>query len=142
KAIGLTTLRRPPDHYGLSLVLGGAEGTLWDITGMYASAARTLNNYFEYPGKRRYGKGDFHAPFYLADGRQKDDNLLEESSYLAASSIWSTFEALKELHRPGEESGWVQFSSSKPIAWKTGTSFGFRDGWAVGVNPEYAVGVW
>ncbi|HLZ15549.1 MAG TPA: hypothetical protein VKQ08_00825, partial [Cyclobacteriaceae bacterium] len=34
------------------------------------------------------------------------------------------------------------FSSAKKIAWKTGTSFGFRDGWAVGVNPDYAVGVW
>ncbi|GAB1445915.1 hypothetical protein MASR2M41_16510 [Flammeovirgaceae bacterium] len=32
--------------------------------------------------------------------------------------------------------------SRKPIAWKTGTSFGFRDGWAVGTNPEYTVGVW
>ncbi len=38
--------------------------------------------------------------------------------------------------------GWRNFSSSRKIAWKTGTSFGFRDGWAVGVTPEYVVGVW
>jgi len=59
-----------------------------------------------------------------------------------AASIYLTFEALKDLYRPGEETGWRNFYSSKKIAWKTGTSFGFRDGWAVGVNSEYAVGVW
>ena len=67
---------------------------------------------------------------------------LEESSWLRASSIYQTFDALKELYRPGEDSGWKYFSSSKKIAWKTGTSFGFRDGWAVGVTPHYVVGVW
>ncbi|MEJ0056514.1 MAG: transglycosylase domain-containing protein [Bacteroidota bacterium] len=64
--IGMTTLSQPPDHYGLSLVLGGAEGTLWDITGMYASAARTLNNYFERAGSNRYDKKDFHPPHFSA----------------------------------------------------------------------------
>src|SRR3546814_5315044 len=58
------------------------------------------------------------------------------------SSIWTTFETLKELYRPAEQSGWKLFSSSRKIAWKTGTSFGFRDGWAIGVNGDYAVGVW
>ena len=59
-----------------------------------------------------------------------------------AASIYLTLDALKEVYRPGEGSGWKYFSSAKKIAWKTGTSFGFRDGWAVGVNPDYAVGVW
>ncbi|HCM75470.1 MAG TPA: penicillin-binding protein 1C, partial [Cytophagales bacterium] len=143
KNVGLTTLTRPPDHYGLSLVLGGAEGTLWDIAGAYASMARTLNNYFERVGPKRYYKNDFHAPTYLSPSNDKpiSDQLLESSS-LSASGIWLTFETLKELYRPGEETGWRYFNSTKPIAWKTGTSFGFRDGWAVGTNPEYTVGVW
>ena len=67
---------------------------------------------------------------------------MEETSWLSAASIYQTFDALKEVYRPGEESGWRYFSDSKRIAWKTGTSFGLRDGWAVGVTPEYAVGVW
>jgi penicillin-binding protein 1C len=67
---------------------------------------------------------------------------ISESTWLSASSIYLTFDALKELYRPGEETGWKYFSSSKKIAWKTGTSHGLRDGWAVGVNPDYAVGVW
>lgn len=148
KNVGMNTLNRAPDHYGLSLILGGAEGTLWDVAGMYASMARTLNNYWEHPGKNRYNKKDFHAPYYtdrpLKDGVKShgDENLLEENSWISAASIFQTFDALKEVYRPGEESGWKYFSSSKKIAWKTGTSFGFRDAWAVGVTPHYVVGVW
>jgi penicillin-binding protein 1C len=142
KNIGLTTLNQPVDHYGLSLILGGAEGTLWDITGAYASMARTLNNYFEHPGKNRYERKDFHAPIYYAKNDEVEAREVEETSWLSAASIYLTFNALKEVYRPGEGSGWKYFSSTKKIAWKTGTSFGFRDGWAVGVNPDYAVGVW
>lgn len=142
KNIGFTTLRESPDHYGLSLILGGAEGTLWDITGMYASMARTLHNYFEHPGKNRYTRSDFHAPAYLPRREQEAMQPTDATSWLSASSIYMTFETLKELYRPGEESGWKYFDASKKIAWKTGTSFGFRDGWAVGVTGDYAVGVW
>lgn len=142
KNVGLTTLKYEADHYGLSLVLGGAEGTLWDITGAYASMARTLNHYFLKPGSKRYRKSDFHPPYYASSTKQDEQLELSETSWLSASSIWLTFDALRELYRPGEETGWQHFSSTKPIAWKTGTSFGFRDGWAVGTNAEYTVGVW
>jgi penicillin-binding protein 1C len=141
KNVGMTTLNNPPDHYGLALILGGAEGTLWDISGIYASMARTLNNFYQHPGKNRYDKKDFHQPQYK-ELDHASENPLDESSWLMASSIYLTFDALKELYRPGEESGWKYFNSSKKIAWKTGTSFGFRDGWAIGVTPEYVVGVW
>ncbi len=145
KNVGLTTLNKPADHYGLSLVLGGAEGTLWDITGAYASMARTLNNYFTHPGANKYDPNDFHSPQIVnmkPDPDSYRDVNLESSSTLSASSIYLTFDVLKEVYRPGEGTGWKYFSSTKRIAWKTGTSFGFRDGWAVGVTPDYAVGVW
>lgn len=141
KNLGFGGLHRPADHYGLSLILGGAEGSLWDITGMYASMARTLNNYFLHPGKYRYHRNDFHKPVYFGDSVTSGQPA-SETSWLSASSIYLTFETLRELYRPAEESGWRYFSTSKKIAWKTGTSFGFRDGWAVGVNADYAVGVW
>jgi penicillin-binding protein 1C len=145
--MGMKTLNRGPDHYGLSLILGGAEGSLWDITGMYASMARTLNNYSERPGKNRYDKNDFHAPSYVNENDTVANSQsvrlpLTSQAWISASAIFQTFDALKELYRPGEETGWRYFSSSKKIAWKTGTSFGFRDGWAVGVTPHYVVGVW
>jgi len=47
-----------------------------------------------------------------------------------------------EVERPGDELAWRAFSSSRKVAWKTGTSYGFRDAWAVGVTPRHAVGVW
>ena len=142
KNIGMSSLNQPPDHYGLSLILGGAEGTLWDITGMYASMARTLNHYDNHPGwKNKYDRNDFHQPKYISSPSSPRGGV-DENSWLSAASIYETFDALKEVYRPGEESGWKYFSSSKRIAWKTGTSFGFRDGWAVGVTPQYAVGIW
>lgn len=139
KDVGIKTLDRPADHYGLSMILGGAEATLWDVTGAYASMARVLDNYFERPGSRRYSESDYHEPGYVQDSTKAN---LEEHSIVDAGSIYLTFETLKEVYRPGEETGWRNFYSSKRIAWKTGTSFGFRDGWAVGVTPTYAVGVW
>ena len=146
KNIGLTTINQPADHYGLSLILGGAEGTLWDITGAYASMARTLNNYFEHPGKNRYDKKDFHPLTYLKKDStsisSSAETILEESTWMSAASIYQTFDALKEVYRPGEETGWRYFNSSKKIAWKTGTSYGLRDAWAVGLNADFVVGVW
>lgn len=142
KQIGITTLNQPADYYGLSMILGGAEGTLWDITGAYASLARCLNNYFEAPGRNRYSKKDFHAPVYITADSTKQEEAREESSWLSAGSIYLTIDALKEVYRPGEETGWRNFYSAKRIAWKTGTSHGLRDAWAVGVNSDYAVGVW
>ena len=139
KKIGLTTLTFTPDHYGLSIILGGAEGKLWDITGAYASMARTLNHYQEYNGK--YDKTDFHPPSYSNEKKVANKNYTA-TSYFDAASIYLTFEAMVEVSRPDEDADWRQYVSGSKIGWKTGTSYGFRDGWAVGVTPNYAVGVW
>ncbi|MFL5762614.1 MAG: penicillin-binding protein 1C [Bacteroidia bacterium] len=138
KKMGMTTLVYPPDHYGLSVILGGAEGKLWDISGMYASMARTLNNYTKYNGK--YDPHDFHPPVYVAQAQPAPEP--GSSGTLDAASIFLTFEAMVEVSRPDEDASWKQYTSASKVAWKTGTSFGFRDGWAVGVTPKYVVGVW
>lgn len=49
---------------------------------------------------------------------------------------------MQEVERPNSAGEWEMFRASRRIAWKTGTSFGFRDAWAAGVTPQYAVGVW
>jgi len=143
--IGLTSLHNNPDYYGLSLILGGCEGTLWDICGIYASMARTLNHYEDYG--YMYDKKDFHPPNYVLKEYEKrnienDYDDLENSTYFSASSIYLTFQAMLDVERPNNESNWEMFRSSERIAWKTGTSFGFRDAWAIGVTPKYVVGVW
>lgn len=138
KKMGMTTLRFTPDHYGLSIILGGAEGRIWDIAAMYASMARTLNHYTVYNGS--YDKKDFHAPVYIHQPEQKAE--LEKVALLSAASIYLTFQAMVEVARPDVDASWKLYSSSTRIAWKTGTSFGFRDGWAVGVTPTHVVAVW
>ena len=103
--VGLTTLQKEASHYGLSLILGGGEARLDQITAAYSAFAR--------------GEGPV-------------------SSALAR---WYTFEALKEVNRP-DELDWRLIRSVRKAAWKTGTSYGFRDAWAVGMTPEYTIGVW
>lgn len=138
KKIGITTLKQPADHYGLSLILGGGENTLWELTGAYADMARVLNHYNKNGGK--YNPEDYHQPVYsLQPPKNKS---LEKNGLLDAGSIFYTLQAMEEVMRPGEEMLWQQFSSTQRIAWKTGTSFGFRDGWAIGITPKYVVGVW
>ncbi len=139
KKSGLTTINQAPDHYGLSLILGGAEGKLYDLAGAYASMARTLTHYNE---NGAYDKNDFHPPLYIAKEEEKREAPVAENSFYDASAIWFTFEAMTEVTRPDEEVNWTEFLSSHKIAWKTGTSFGFRDGWAIGITPRYVVAVW
>ena len=122
-------INRSADHYGLSVILGGAEASLWDLSTAYMNMARTLN---------------------------KDDNLLG-AEYIASNqkqvhpesdvlfdpaAVWWTVEAMSNVNRPGQETGWEEFTSAKKVACKTGTSFCHRDAWAIGITPDYLVGVW
>ncbi|MEM1123550.1 MAG: penicillin-binding protein 1C, partial [Bacteroidota bacterium] len=142
--LGLTTLQKPANHYGLTLILGGAEGKLSEITNAYAGMARTLNHYAQIDS--RYYKDDFRRENYLSSkerisfNRQKD--ITKTAPVLTAAAIYQTFDAMQKVERPNSEGNWNQFESSQQIAWKTGTSIGFRDAWAVGVTPKYAIGVW
>ncbi len=139
KILGMSTLNRPAGHYGLSLILGGAEGTLWDLCGMYSGLARSLTHYNQY--NKTYYTNDIREPVYRLQDSVKKGNL-EIQSRLSAASVYQTFEALLEVNRPDGENGWKSFSSSRKVAWKTGTSFGFRDAWAIGTTPDFVVGVW
>ncbi len=148
KQCGISTLNRSADTYGLSLILGGCEVTMWDLAGVYASLSRSLNHQSKNYGK--FDVNDFHPPDYISKqleigNRASGLNQISNSQSqipLDATSIYFTFQAMQEVMRPGEEGLWQQFNSSQKIAWKTGTSFGFRDGWAIGVTPKYVVAVW
>ena len=138
RRLGLTTLERPGAHYGLSLILGGAEGTLFDVAGAYAGLGRLVN---------RAGRGEplgdtFHPLGYLSERPGRTRAASDSEPPLGAGAAWLTLEAMLEVERPGDEFAWRAFSSSRKIAWKTGTSYGFRDAWAIGVTPRHVVGVW
>lgn len=134
---GITTLKNPADFYGLSLILGGCEVNMWELAGLYASFARVLNH--QSKNKGILNANDFHSPKYYDQQKIKTAS---QAIPIDATSIYFTFQAMQEVMRPGEEGLWQQFSSSQKIAWKTGTSFGFRDGWAIGVTAENVVAVW
>lgn len=135
--LGFSSINQAPDYYGLSLILGGAEVSLLESTAIYASMARSLMSYNETFGK--YLSTDYRPATYVTN--ETNPEILDNSK-ISAGALWYTFEALSTINRPGAEIGWEYFSSSHKIAWKTGTSFGSRDAWSIGVTPEYTVGVW
>ena len=127
--MGFGTIDRDAGHYGLSLVLGGAEITLQDLAGAYYRMAAGLR------GLRPY------ASLAYLSGTPRAE--LDKSGMpLGRAAGYLTFEALAKANRPEEEASWMEFSSGRKIAWKTGTSWGNRDAWSVGVTRDYVVAVW
>jgi penicillin-binding protein 1C len=124
KEAGISTLFRHYEDYGLSLILGGAETTLWEMAALY----RGLANY-----------GKFESIHLLAD-----ENIHQkfQKNLISPGASYLTLNILNELYRPGSEAYWQQYQNQWPLAWKTGTSYGQRDGWAIGVNPQWTIAVW
>ena len=132
--LGFTTMSRPADHYGLALILGGAEASLWEVAGAYANladGARAAQG-----GSARTGTATRAVVAQCRDAR------ITGPSALSIGAAWLTQQALLEVARPAEEANWRTFADSRQIAWKTGTSWGLRDAWAVGSSTRYTVGVW
>ena len=129
QALGFTTIDKSADHYGLSLILGGAEISLETLARAYYYLAAKLSD------------ETLHKDLsYVSGARRK--HLAAESVPLSPSAVWLTFDALSHANRPEEEASWLDFSSSRKVAWKTGTSWGDRDAWSVGVTPGHVVAVW
>jgi penicillin-binding protein 1C len=126
-------LPKPSSHYGLSLILGGAEAKLGDIANAYSNMARSLSG--------------LETSFYSLSLENIRENPpyprhpRSISSGFQPGAVWQVLEALTEVNRP-EQIDWKTLPSMQKIAWKTGTSYGFRDAWAIGVTPQYVVGVW
>lgn len=133
-------LNKSADHYGLTLILGGAESNLWDLCKTYANLASTLNHF--------NGSSSEYFDQELAEPVLKTDQIVDfgqksrEKTVFDAASIYLTFEAMKEVNRPQGDESWQFFDSSKQIAWKTGTSFGNKDAWAIGITTDHVVGIW
>ncbi|WP_350138435.1 penicillin-binding protein 1C [Fulvivirga sp.] len=134
KKMKMSSLRFPSSHYGLSLILGGAEAQLLDLASMYSGMARVLKH-----GGVAYPSSDWFRSNIIESEREQSTKSMK---VVSAAAIYHAFNAMKEVTRPVSEDGWQSFSSSRHIAWKTGTSFGNKDAWAVGATPEYVVAVW
>lgn len=136
KELGMKSLSHPAEHYGLSLVLGGAEISLLNVCNMYSGLAQRLSYYNVHDAYSEHAKwaNTMFTTLYKTQ-------TFTQSNF-SASSIYEMFSALTEAKRPVSNAGWQNFSSSHTVAWKTGTSFGNKDAWAVGVTPKYTIGVW
>jgi penicillin-binding protein 1C len=205
--LGFTTFTKPASHYGLSLILGGGEATLWELASAYASLARVLTesqqsavgsrqpepareaksrmqsigmapgnkngSIISLPGRRAADEymqgGGYGVPMVKHNGNRKTagphdrktagpqnrmtagphdrktispDQQAGTGRSLSPAAIWLTYEALRRVNRPETETGWQYFGGAPEVAWKTGTSFGYRDAWAIGTTPRYVVAVW
>lgn len=140
KALQLKDLKYNANHYGLTLILGGAESSLWDLCKSYAGLSSTLNHFNGTSSE--YFKNEFCEPTFIAEETVDFGKKSSEKTLFDAASVYLTYESLKEVNRPEGSENWEFYDSSKQIAWKTGTSFGFRDAWAIGTTKDYVVGVW
>jgi penicillin-binding protein 1C len=138
--LNFRSIDKPANYYGLSLILGGAESSLWEVTNAYAGMAATLN--FFNRSSSEYSDDSFREPVFVKTGPEFSQKKIEKAPIFNAGSIFYTLNALQEVNRPAGEENWSFFSDSQAIAWKTGTSFGFKDAWAVGVTSKFAIGVW
>lgn len=105
-------------RYGLSLILGTKELSLEDLVKLYLGLA----NY-----------GELANLSFI-----RDENLSGVVRMFSKGSAYLTLEAMKELQRVGLEN----YNKEKIISWKTGTSYGRKDAWAIGATPKYTLGVW
>ena len=146
KQAGISTLV-PDRKYGLSMVLGGCEVNLLELTTLYAGLANM---------------GEFEPYQIEASGQQsavssqQSENLLAESRrlkakgysqrLLRAETSFVITEMLTTSQRPANAVKSLEVFESTmnlpKIAWKTGTSYGHRDAWCIGYSPTLTIGVW
>ena len=120
---GVSTLVRSADDYGLPLILGGAEVTLWDMAQLFRGLARG---------------GRIEPLRYLQDQTEPTPS----TPLISPGAAYLVLETLRNVRRPGVEYYWHQYQDQWPLAWKTGTSYGQRDAWALGVSPAWTIAVW
>ncbi|EDP6893249.1 penicillin-binding protein 1C [Campylobacter lari] len=104
--------------YGLSLILGTKEFSLEDMVKIYLG----LGNY-----------GNFKELLYEENTFTK-----ENKKFISDGASFLTLQTLKDLDRVGLR----QYDFNTIISWKTGTSYGRKDAWAIGTSPKYTLGVW
>ena len=114
----------PDEQPNLSVILGGAGASLEQLVLTYIALANEGKT-----SKLKYLQSELEHP-------------KEERPLLSPSSAWVIHQIMSGIDRPDSIRAVASSRHRKPIAWKTGTSYGFRDSWAIGVSPDYTIGVW
>ena len=119
---GFQQIESDVSKLGLSLVLGGCGASLEELTQLYASFAN---------------EGIFQPIRFL-----QNENPTTSHAILSPGANFMITQILTELSRPDLPVEWHTAANLPKVAWKTGTSYGRKDAWSIGYNPEYTVGVW
>lgn len=119
---GFYDIVKMKNKLGLSMILGGCGVRMEQLTRLYTALARNGNLY-----KLKYLKDD------------ANDNYVKVFSPDAA---FLTSAILSSNQRPDFPADFINYTKLPRVAWKTGTSYGKRDAWAVGYNPDYTIAVW
>jgi penicillin-binding protein 1C len=115
-------VKKDQHKLGLSMILGGCGTTLEELTGLFSSFAN---------------KGIFYSPSYTSA-----DTVHKKVTLISDGAAYMIDEILSKVNRPDFPLSWSATEKMPKIAWKTGTSYGRRDGWSIGFNKNYTVGVW
>lgn len=107
---------------GLSMILGGCGTTLEELTGLFTAFA---NN------------GIYTPPSFL-----QADSFKQKTTVISPAASYMINEILSKINRPDFPLNWTATERMPKIAWKTGTSYGRKDGWSIGYNKNYTVGIW
>ena len=126
QGLGISTLDRPASHYGLSLILGGGEAKLWELAQAYLSLPYKV------------GEGPLPKINYI----KRVKGVKEGKPPALSAAGYCTLQALSIAQRPDLELPWEHYLAENQIAWKTGTSQGLRDAWAIGMTGTHLVAVW
>ncbi|EJD6046949.1 peptidoglycan glycosyltransferase PbpC [Providencia rettgeri] len=114
-----TELRFPlGSEPNLSLILGGTATRMEDLVSAYSAFARKGN---------------------VSPLRFKPADEIRDRVLMSPGAAWIVRRIMGGEARPVPE---ANLSGQLNLAWKTGTSYGYRDAWAIGVNPRYTIGVW
>jgi penicillin-binding protein 1C len=122
----------------LSIALGGTGISLWQLVKAYSS----LSNQGKVLSPRYYNESVFDHN-WSSNQNLIPDNTAPISRYLMSeSAAWITYKMLIDNHSPDALLSENIRRTTNDIAWKTGTSYGFRDAWAIGTSAKYTLGVW
>ena len=120
RSAGVSRLK-PESYYGLALALGGGEVTMEELAALYAMLAN---------------QGEFR-PLHVEPLRHP----AESARLLSPEAAFITLDMLRKNPRPDDD-GAPPARNRWPVAWKTGTSWGFRDAWSAGIAGPYVLVVW
>ncbi|PVY38852.1 penicillin-binding protein 1C [Pontibacter virosus] len=122
KQAEFSEMKRKGNQLGLSLILGGCDVKLEELTLLYAAFAN---------------QGKYTPARWL-----QQDTMQQETQLLSPGSAYMVNQILTQLTRPDLPHNAHNSPNLPKIAWKTGTSYGRKDAWSIGYNKKYTVGVW